>query len=615
MTEPDVFDIIVLIFLLLGTIAYFTKGSYWAVAKNPYDSKYELANGSLKPGKTRDIIMKMGEMGKNCVIFYGSQTGTAEDYAARLAKEGKAKFGLETMVADLEDFDYENLDAFPEEYLAMFVLATYGEGEPTDNAVNFYQFITENPKDSLSLSKEPPLDNLNYVAFGLGNSTYELYNSMVRNVSKALDELGAHKIGAIGEGDDGAGTMEEDFLAWKDPMWAAVAQKMNLEEREAVYEPVFLLTESDTLTKTCPEVYLGEPDKTTFLASPNSSHNANKPYVAPIIASKELFNVSDRNCLHLEIDLSASSLTYQTGDHVAIWPTNPGREVDRFLKITGLESKRDKVIQIKTSDPTIRVPFPTPSTYDTVLRYYMEINAAASRQFVASLANFAPNEEAKSEMSKLGNDKEYFHQRISNRCLNIAQVLEDVSKGEKWTAVPFTIFIEGMNKLQPRYYSISSSSLVDRKKLSVTAIVESRNVPERLEALKGVTTNYLLALKRRQHKDPDLDPDGLSYHLTGPRNSYPIISLPIHIRNSNFKLPSDPSRPIIMIGPGTGVAPFRAFVQERAAQVKAGENVGNSILFYGCRRESEDFLYKEEWEVIKQIPRSSCILLLTGLGL
>jgi NADPH-ferrihemoprotein reductase len=160
----------------------------------------------------------------------------AEDYSSRLAKEGHSRYGLNTMIADLEEFDFDNLDTFPTDKLAIFVLATYGEGEPTDNAVEFYEFITG---DDVAFSgegddSEKPLGNLRYVAFGLGNKTYEHYNAMVRRVDAALTKLGAARIGATGEGDDGEGTMEEDFMAWKEPMWEAVAREMNLEEREAV---------------------------------------------------------------------------------------------------------------------------------------------------------------------------------------------------------------------------------------------------------------------------------------------------------------------------------------------------------------------------------------------
>lgn len=599
MAQLDTLDIIVLAALLLGTVAYFTKGTYWAVYGDPYGNSLAAANGAAKAGKSRNIIEKMEESDKNCVVFYGSQTGTAEDYASRLAKEGHSRFGLRTMVADLEDYDYENLDQFPEDKLAVFVLATYGEGEPTDNAVEFYEFIGS---DDVSFSEggsadEKPLSNLKYVAFGLGNNTYEHYNSMVRNVDKYLTKLGATRLGAAGEGDDGAGTMEEDFLAWKEPMWAAVTESMGLEEREAVYEPVFEITERSDLTPESHEVYLGEPNKNHLEGSQKGPFNASNPFIAPIEESYELFTAKDRNCLHMEIGIGGSNLSYTTGDHIAIWPTNAGKEVDRFLRVFGLESKRHSVIAVKATDSTAKVPFPSPTTYDAVVRYHMEICAPVSRQLVSNLAQFAPSEDVKAEITKLGSDKDYFHAKVTDRNLNLAQLLEELSNGEPWTKIPFSLMIEGLLKIQPRYYSISSSSLVQKNKISITAVVESSEKPGAPHILKGVTTNYLLALKQKQHGDPNPDPHGLDYAITGPRNKYDGIHVPVHVRHSNFKLPSDPSKPVIMVGPGTGVAPFRAFVQERAAQDKAGQNVGKTVLFFGCRKKDEDFLYSKEWEV------------------
>lgn len=599
MAQLDTLDILVLAAILVGSLAYFTKGTYWGIAKDPYATSYSATNGN-KAGKTRNFIEKMEESNKNCVIFYGSQTGTAEDYASRLAKEGKSRFGLETMVADLEDYDYENLDAVPDDKIVMFVLATYGEGEPTDNAVDFYEFIHNNEDISFSNGNEPPLQNLKYVTFGLGNNTYEHYNSMVKNVDKALTKLGACRIGAAGEGDDGAGTMEEDFLAWKEPMWTALAEKMGLEEREAVYEPVFSITHREGLTKESSDVYLGEPNKMHLEGASKGPYNAHNPYIAPIVESREIFTVKNRNCLHLEVDVSGSNLSYQTGDHIAVWPTNATSEVDRFLRVAGLSSKRDEVISVKALDPTAKVPFPTPTTYDAVVRYHMEINAAVSRQFVSTLAPFAPDESSKAEMTKLGSDKDYFLEKCSSQYLNIAMLLENIGGGKTWDSIPFSAFIEGLHKIQPRYYSISSSSLVQPKKISITAVVESIEVPGRPDALKGVTTNYLLALKQKQHGEPHPEPHGVNYEITGPRNKYDGIHVPVHVRHSNFKLPSDPSKPVIMVGPGSGVAPFRGFVQERAAQAKAGEKVGKTILFFGCRKRDEDFLYSDEWDEYKK---------------
>ncbi|EHK22188.1 uncharacterized protein TRIVIDRAFT_71556 [Trichoderma virens Gv29-8] len=601
MAELDTLDIVVLGVILLGTTAYLTKGTFWAKPKDPYGSLAQQPNGkAAKLGKTRNFVEKMEESGKNCIIFYGSQTGTAEDYASRLAKEGKSRFGLETMVADLEEYDFDAIDTVSSDKIVFFVMATYGEGEPTDNAVEFYEFINgEEPAFSKG-SADAPLENLHYIAFGLGNNTYEHYNSMVRDTDRLLTKYGAHRIGTAGEGDDGAGTMEEDFLAWKEPMWKALAAHMGLEERDAVYEPVFGIVEREGLTPESPEVYLGEPNKMHLEGAAKGPFNAHNPYIAPIAESYELFKVKDRNCIHLEVDISGSTLSYATGDHIAIWPTNAGEEVDRFLRITGLTDKRDQVISVKVLEPTAKVPFPTPTTFDAIVRYHLEIGAPVSRQFVSTLAAFAPNEEIKAEMNKLGSDKDYFHEQTGSQLFNIARLLEHVSNGQVWDKIPFSAFIESLTKLQPRYYSISSSSLVQPKKISVTAVVESSAVVGRTDPFRGVATNYLLALKQKQNGDPEPSPFGLSYELHGPRNKYDGIHVPVHVRHSNFKLPSDPAKPIIMIGPGTGVAPFRGFIQERAQQARDGVNVGRTILFFGCRKSTEDFMYESEFEEYKK---------------
>ncbi|KAI9930562.1 hypothetical protein ASPWEDRAFT_171188 [Aspergillus wentii DTO 134E9] len=600
MAQLDTLDMVVLAVLLVGSVAYFTKGTYWAVAKDPYASSGPAANGDAKAGKTRNIIEKMDETGKNCVIFYGSQTGTAEDYASRLAKEGSQRFGLKTMVADLEDYDYDNLDKFPEDKVAVFVVATYGEGEPTDNAVECYQFLTGEDVafESGASVDDKPLSSLKYVAFGLGNNTYEHYNAMVRQIDAALTKMGAQRIGSAGEGDDGAGTMEEDFLAWKEPMWVALSEAMGLQEREAVYEPVFCVNEDESQSPEDDTVFLGEPTQAHLEGRAKGPYSAHNPFIAPIVESRELFTVKDRNCLHMEISIAGSNLSYQTGDHIAVWPTNAGAEVDRFLQVFGIENKRHTVINIKGIDVTAKVPIPAPTTYDAAVRYYMEVCAPVSRQFVSSLAAFAPDDEVKAEIVRLGNDKDYFHEKITDKCYNIAQALQSITS-KTFTNVPFSLLIEGLNKLQPRYYSISSSSLVQKDKISITAVVESVRLPGASHVVKGVTTNYLLALKQKQNGDPEPDPHGLTYSITGPRNKYDGIHVPVHVRHSNFKLPSDPTKPIIMVGPGTGVAPFRGFIQERAALAAKGEEVGTTLLFFGCRNSKEDFLYKDEFKTFQ----------------
>lgn len=141
------------------------------------------------------------------------------------------------MAADIELYDLSYLDQVPEDCLVFFVMATYGEGEPTDNAVDFWDLVSEEtPQFSENDSDEKPLKNLRYVAFGLGNKTYEHYNEVIRKVDTNLTNMGAKRIGERGEGDDD-GSLEEDFLAWQEEMWPAFCEAMGVDENSAQSGP------------------------------------------------------------------------------------------------------------------------------------------------------------------------------------------------------------------------------------------------------------------------------------------------------------------------------------------------------------------------------------------
>lgn len=171
--------------------------------------------------------------------------------------------------------------------------------------------------------------------------------------------------------------------------------------------------------------------------------------------------------------------------------------------------------------------------------------------------------------------------------LNLAKTLHLASNGEVWSKVPFSLLIEGIGQIKPRYYSISSSSLVQPTRASLTVAVESHPLPGSDDPFRGLTSNYLLAIH-----------DGSSdYDIDGPRHKFSGNKIPICVRSSHFKLPHDPTTPLIMVGSGTGVAPLRGFVQERAQMRKNGHSIGQMMLFFGCRRSSEDYLYEAEWKV------------------
>lgn len=126
--------------------------------------------------------------------------------------------------------------------------------------------------------------------------------------------------------------------------------------------------------------------------------------------------------------------------------------------------------------------------------------------------------------------------------------------------------------MQPRYYSISSSSKLHPTTVHVTAVlVQYETSTGRTN--KGVATTFLA----KKH----------------PTADEPLPRIPIFIRKSQFRLPTKTETPIIMVGPGTGLAPFRGFIQERDLNRLEGQILGQTILYFGCRKKLEDFIYNE----------------------
>lgn len=584
----DTLDLLVVVAVVLVLGLMFTKGTLWAVEDDGLG-----AGGS----GSRNLIDTLNETGKRAIVLYGSQTGTAEDYAHKFAKELQQKFGVPTLCADLSDYDYDNFgeltSSVPDFKLAVFLNSTYGEGEPTDDAVEFSDYLDNGEVD---------LEGLTFANFCLGNSTYEFFNGMGRKVGKMLEEKGATRVGEQGLGDDGMGTMDEDYLAWKDALFDVLKDVLALEEKESSYESALEITENDSLTADSPEVAVGEPDKNYVNPHTQEQYEANEtgpfgpthPYLSQIDVAKQLCSVeSERDCIHAEFDLGSSGVKYSTGDHLAIWPSNPDAKVAAFLAIFGLTEKSDVVIDVKSLDKTVHAPVPTPTTYGAVVRYYLEITGPVSRQFVKSIVQFAPDELTKERTKVISDDKDLFLKSVTNKSLDISEVLSELSEGAVWN-VPFEFIVESVARIQPRYYSISSSSLSEPGTVHVTAMLEAAKNPVTGKLVTGVTTNLLydIALEKNGSTTKPYD----TYKLRGPRGMFAGYKLPVHVRRSTFKLPSNPDTSVIMVGPGTGVAPFRGFVREKVKQVEIGDTgSGKVVLFYGCRKSDVDFLYKDEW--------------------
>nr|AQR00227.1 NADPH-cytochrome P450 reductase [Cnaphalocrocis medinalis] len=561
------FDIVMLV-VLLGAAVWWLYSSRKENKKDEIVlSKYSIQTAGSIQVTENSFIKKLKSSGRSLVVFYGSQTGTGEEFAGRLAKEG-VRYKMKGMVADPEECDMEELTKLKEipNSLAVFCMATYGEGDPTDNAMEFYEWLKNG---------EPDLTGLNYAVFGLGNKTYEHYNAVAIYLDKRLEELGATQVFELGLGDDDA-NIEDDFITWKDRFWPAVCEKYNIENtgEEELTRQFSLVTHAPDEIPSA-NVFTGEIARLHTYQVQRPPYDAKNPFLAQIAVNRELHKGGDRSCLHIELDISDSKMRYEAGDHVAVYPINDSNLVERLGNLT--DSNLDEVFSLINTDQesSKKHPFPCPTSYRTALSHYLEITALPRTHIMRELAEYCSDEEDKKKLLLMATNsqegKALYQSFVVDACRNIVHILEDI----KSCKPPLDHLCELLPGLQPRYYSISSSPKMHPETVHVTAVVVQYKTPTG-RVNKGVATTWLA-----QHK---------------PVPGQPLPRVPVYIRKSQFRLPLQAQTPIIMVGPGTGLAPFRGFLQERAHARASGKEVGENVLYFGCRHRDQDYIYHEELE-------------------
>ncbi|XP_017079507.2 NADPH--cytochrome P450 reductase [Drosophila eugracilis] len=555
-------DVVLLAVLIAGAAFYFLRSR--KKEEEPARS-YSIQPTTVCTTSATDnsFIKKLKASGRSLVVFYGSQTGTGEEFAGRLAKEG-IRYRLKGMVADPEECDMEELLQLKDitNSLAVFCLATYGEGDPTDNAMEFYEWITNGDVD---------LTGLNYAVFGLGNKTYEHYNKVAIYVDKRLEELGANRVFELGLGDDDA-NIEDDFITWKDRFWPAVCDHFGIEGggEEVLIRQYRLLEQPDVQPD---RIYTGEIARLHSLQNQRPPFDAKNPFLAPIKVNRELHKGGDRSCMHIELGIDGSKMRYDTGDHVAMYPVNDKSLVEKLGQLCNADLDTVFSLINTDTDSSKKHPFPCPTTYRTALTHYLEITAIPRTHILKELAEYCSDDNEKELLRNMASispeGKEQYQSWIQDACRNVVHILEDIRSCRP----PIDHVCELLPRLQPRYYSISSSAKLHPTNVHVTAVLVEYNTSTG-RTNKGVATTFL------KNRKPVSDE----------------IKVPVFIRKSQFRLPTKPETPIIMVGPGTGLAPFRGFIQERQFLRDEGKTVGESILYFGCRKRSEDFIYETELE-------------------
>uniref|UniRef100_A0AC35FPF0 NADPH--hemoprotein reductase n=1 Tax=Panagrolaimus sp. PS1159 TaxID=55785 RepID=A0AC35FPF0_9BILA len=487
----------------------------------------------------KSYVNRMKNEDRQVLILFGSQTGTAEELAGRLAKD-LVRYGKKALVMDPEEVDPEDFERITEikNPLLILCVATYGEGDPTDNAQQIYEHLQNNDCD---------FSGLRFAVFGLGNKTYEHYNAVGKFFDQRLEELGAERVFEIGLGDDDA-NLEEDFMRWREAFLPALAQSFGWEiSNDGGLERQYRL---EIIEEPSANIFTGEYGRIGAYERQRPPFDQKNPYLSKIVDHKELHtSASERSCRHIEFNIEGSRIRYEAGDHLAVFPTNDSELVEKLGKL--LDANLGTVFKLINTDEesSKRHPFPCPCTFKTALTHYVDICAPVKSHVLKALVEYTTDEAQKERLNLLSTASEEGLREYTNFIGKERRSIVNILETFDTCKPPIDYLLELLPRLQARYYSISSSPKVDPNIVSITAVITKYTIGDRL--IKGVCTHYLSQLK-------------------------PNDTTPIFVRKSTMRLPHRPNYPVIMIGPGTG------------------KEIGPIVLFYGCRHPEHDYIYQEE---------------------
>lgn len=531
-------------------------------------------------------------------IYFGSQSGTAEGFSEELCEEAK-QYGLTAKVENLEDFDEE---MFATHKMVILVVATYGDGDPTDNAIEFFKWLQDTSLHADTLS------NVKFTVMGLGNRQYHEFNWCGKVADKNMERLGATRIYDRGEGDDDQ-NIEEDFEQWKENgLWPALQQALGKESGGEKAE-AGLETAEEVLSKLQLQAVVGDAQAapTDPLVQAGGSDIFGKWFftasTAPVTSSKELLQQPDpdagKTTKHIDISVkNFPALQWKTADNLEVLVNNTDNDVEWFAKRLGVSNELDKnvaFIRAPSVDRSkaVKRPFPAPCTVRSALSVFCDLAGAPSKTQARRFASLATDEADRAAVWKLTEDREAFQWLCGDgkARLSFRDFFELYLPSAE---VDFSTFVQLCPRQRSRAYTIASSSRADPSTIGICVSI----VQENLLSLESV----LKELTERGHAAPRgdvlLESRGQSARTFRGMCSTALTTkigkgdkLWINARPSTFRLPRRSVIPVIMIGAGTGMAPFRGFLEEFKAE---GGVRPKTMLFFGCRRRDEDLLYKEE---------------------
>jgi cytochrome P450 / NADPH-cytochrome P450 reductase len=499
--------------------------------------------------RSNDISVGVAGAPTPLMVLYGSNTGSCEAFAQRIVAEASQQ-GYAATLAPMDD----GIGRLPKDGALVVVTASY-EGQPPDNARQFVSWL-----DNL---KPGELAGLMFAVFGCGSVEWaRTYQAIPKRVDAALAKGGATRLRARGETDAG-GDFFGAFDAWYETLWEDVAKAVGKE-----------VADQKTDHRLEIEFVRGGRESALRLGELQQGR---------VVENRELVDMSTpdaRSKRHIEIELP-SGTTYRCGDYLAVLARNPQINVERTLRRFGLASDTMVLLRRDSGTPST-LPLGYPVSCGELLTNYVELSQPATRSQVAALTAATRCPPEKAELQRLSGEE--YETGVLAKRLSVLDLLERYQSCD----LSFAAFLPMLPPMRARQYSISSSPLWQEDHVTLTVAVVNVPALSGTGRFLGVASTYL------------------ANTAAGDR-----ISIAVRPSNARFHPPADAAVPVIMICAGSGVAPFRGFLQERAIQKQAGQTVGPALLLFGVTAPDLDYLYRDElaaWEklgIVQVLPAFS----------